>query len=91
MAIETLSFKIDASAVIEKFEGLGEALTDIVTHSGDFRYALETMRDTATATSEDKDDPGYWQHQINTLDRIVGVVQKLNTAEAPDPAQPELF
>lgn len=47
-----------------------EAADDIISHAGDFRKALEAMRDNAEPAGVDHDDPGYWQHQIDTYERI---------------------
>jgi hypothetical protein len=48
-----------------------EAMQDVITHADNFRAALNAMRDNAEPAGVDHDDPGYWQHQINVLDRIV--------------------
>ena len=65
--IATLTLKIDSVLAVEQIE----AITDIGTHAGDFRKALENMRDTSEPAGVDHDDPGYWQHQLDVLDRIV--------------------
>jgi hypothetical protein len=43
---------------------------DLFTHLHDWRTACEHMLSNAPRPTEDQDDAGYWQKQLNTLDKI---------------------
>jgi hypothetical protein len=47
-----------------------EVPNDYRSHHDDFRLACQIAKDNAAPSSEDMDDAGYWQHQIDTLDAI---------------------
>lgn len=83
-----LAIKIDAKEAIAKIEGLREAIDDIISHAANFRNALTMARDNAEPASHDTDDPGYWQHEIDVFNRIVGQV---SAVVAEDPNQQDLF
>jgi len=63
-----------------------EAIADVISHGEDFRTALTFMRDNAAPATVDSDDPGYWQHQLNVLDRIL---LALDISSEPVPTTPE--
>lgn len=44
--------------------------TDLLTHLGDWENACKIARDNAPPPREDEDDRGYWQHQLDTIDKI---------------------
>jgi hypothetical protein len=63
----------DANTIMDngKPYGRDEAIADVISHGEDFRTALTAMRDNAAPATEDSDDVGYWQRQLNVLDRIL--------------------
>lgn len=74
----------DARTIFDngKLYGRDEAIADVISHGEDFRTALTKMRDTVPPSDDETDDVGYWQHQLNVLDRIL---LALDIAAEPTP------
>jgi len=51
-------------------EGWALVPEDLITHINDWRNACEHMLSNAPRPTEDQNDAGYWQHQLDVLDKI---------------------
>jgi len=68
VASEKFANKNMTAGVKQSREGvcMPEEFEDYITHHGDFRRACEIAMENA----DDEVDKSYWQHQINTLDKL---------------------
>lgn len=62
---------------------------DVFTHRSAWHKALEFNRDCAAPASEDMDDRGYWQHEIDVFDRTFDALTRLRESGDILPSEPK--
>jgi hypothetical protein len=61
-------------------ETLADRLEDIITHAGDFKHAIQLAIDAAAGRNDGNYDVLYWQHQMQTYERIELVIPAILAA-----------
>jgi hypothetical protein len=59
--------KLQPTPMAERLSELRDVLEDIVPHFGAIEDAIKSCIDSAPPPSEDMDDRGYWQHELNAF------------------------